>query len=113
MTAFDFDVNRVSLHVVSSCATNIGPIVFISVRGDHARERECADPLFSPLPVLDLEEGLPRAPSATKYDFRPRSRLVLILRGDGRRNYCPTDEIRWAIPLAPMRIVSRHFAHVL
>jgi hypothetical protein len=56
-----FDVNRMGLHVVSSCVTNTGPIVFISVRSDHARERECTDPLFSPIPALELEEGLPRA----------------------------------------------------
>jgi hypothetical protein len=56
---FDIDVNWTSRHVVASCGTDIGPIVFISVRDDHARDRECADPLFGPIPAMELEVGLP------------------------------------------------------
>jgi hypothetical protein len=61
MTFFGFDVNRMSRHVGPSCGMNIGPIVFISVRDDHAREREYADPLFCPIPARELEGGLPKA----------------------------------------------------
>jgi hypothetical protein len=64
---FDFDVNWTSRHVVASCGTNIGPIVFISVRDDHARDRECADPLFGP--ISTGTGGRPADASATKYDF--------------------------------------------
>jgi hypothetical protein len=58
---FDFDVTWTSHHVVPSCGTNIGPIEFILVRDDHAREREYADPLFGPIPARELGGGLPRA----------------------------------------------------
>jgi hypothetical protein len=82
--------------------------VFISVRGDHARERESADPLFGPIPARELEGGLPKA--------RTRRRRNAIF-GHVEAWYLFYDtgktQIRWAITLAPMQIVSRHFAHVL